>query len=285
MVKAPEQITERLYRKSIDALHKPAGELALGGVLAGVFVALAASTSLTVCSDLAQYMGIGFTKLISGIVFSLGLILIVLSGSELFTGSNLFFVAVFDRAGNISRVLKYWAVVYIANFAGSLLLVWLTLQSGIFNDDIVKAYILQITRNKLNLTFSQAFIRGILCNFLVCLAVRVGESSDEISGKILGFIYVISAFVINSFEHSIANMFFIPLGIQVGKTAGMLFSWESFLVDNLLPVTLGNVVGGALFVGTVYYILHRRYWQTTNPQVTETKSKNRKGENRWKLPG
>ncbi|WP_066498856.1 formate/nitrite transporter family protein [Abyssisolibacter fermentans] len=259
-MKTPQEITKNLYSKAVSFLERPCREILIGGILAGVFVSLAAITSVTVCSDMSSYFGIGFTKLVFGIVFSLGLILIVLSGSELFTGSNLYIVPVYNNKKLVKKLVIKWCLIYVANLIGAIIVIFLILNTGILNDEIISSYLVKITDSKLKLTIVQAFVRGILCNFLVCLAVRVGEASDRVSGKIIGYIYVIGAFVINSFEHSIANMFFIPIGIILGAKQGLNYSWYTFIFNNLLPVTLGNIVGGALFVGTVYYIMHCRYF-------------------------
>lgn len=253
----PVEITKRLNEKSNQFINKPFMELVIGGILAGAFVGIAALTSMTVCSDMKGYFGEGITKLVSGIVFSLGLILIVLSGSELFTGSNLYITSTFNNKKNIPNLLKNWSIVYISNFVGSIILLYAVIASGAFDYPGIHNYLMSIVQIKLNLTFLQAFMRGILCNFLVCLAVRVGEASENVSGKILGFIYVISSFVINSFEHSIANMFFIPAGIITGGKVGIYISWKTFLLKNLIPVTLGNILGGALFVATAYFYMHK----------------------------
>lgn len=261
ILKTPQEITKTLYDKSFSFLEKSNTELIIGGILAGIFVGLAAITSVTVCQDMATYFGVGFTKLIFGIVFSLAMIIIVISGSELFTGSNLYIVSVFKNKANFNKIFRRWGIVYFANMAGCIILIFFIFQTGIFDDKSISDYMIYITKSKLNLTASQAFFRGILCNFMVCLAARMGEASDEIPGKIIGFIYVIGAFVVNSFEHSIANIFFIPTGIILGNQQGISLSWQSFIFENLIPVTIGNIVGGALFVGIVYYVLHNKYFR------------------------
>lgn len=274
-MKTPDKITESLFNKSIEFLNKPVKEILVGGVLAGIFVSLAAITSVTVCSDMSSHFGNGFTKLIFGVVFTLGLTLIVLSGSELFTGSNLHIVSIYKNKEYVKRVLRNWILIYLSNFLGAIILIFLVLKTGVLNDTSIQKYIVNITKSKLNLTMTEAFTRGILCNFLVCLAVRVGEASDEASGKIIGYIYVIGAFVINSFEHSIANMFFIPTGILIGARNGIYFSWKAFFMRNLLPVTIGNVIGGGAFVGIVYYAMHSKYF---NAKSTSNQLRTIKGD-------
>ncbi|MEA4827954.1 MAG: formate/nitrite transporter family protein [Clostridium sp.] len=259
-MKSPEKITENLFNKSIAFVDKPLKELLIGGILAGIFVSIAAITSVTVCSDMSSYFGVGFTKLIFGVVFTLGLTLIVLSGSELFTGSNLYIVSVYKDKEYLKRVLRNWVLIYLSNFLGAIILIFFIFKTGVLDDELIQKYIINITEAKLNLTMVEVFFRGILCNFLVCLAVRVGEASEEVSGKIIGYIYVIGAFVINSFEHSIANMFFIPTGILVAAKSGIYIPWKAFFVGNLLPVTIGNIIGGGLFVGVIYHTMHSRYF-------------------------
>lgn len=278
-MKNPQEITEALYKKSLSFIEKPIKELTIGGILAGIFVSLASITSATVCSDMKNYFGVGFTKLISGIVFTLGLILIVLSGSDLFTGSNLNITSILKNRKNFRIVIRNWALIYITNFIGSIIMVFLIYNSGILNDQSISKYVINVTESKLNLSVSEALIRGILCNFLVCLAVRLGEASEDIPGKIMGFVYAIGAFVINGFEHSVANMFYIPLGILAGAKNGIYLSWQSFFTSNLIPVTIGNIIGGGLFVGVVYYIMHCKYFKEDTKQGTLKIIKGDKYEN------
>jgi formate/nitrite transporter len=264
MIKSPQEITESLYIKGISFLNKSTGEIICGGIMAGIFVSLAAVTSVTVCSGMSAYIGAGFTKLIFGIVFTLGLILIVFSGSELFTGSNMYIAPVYDNKKYIKPLIGRWSLVFLSNFVGAVITIVVILKTGVFENQAISSYMIEITEGKLNLTLTQAFARGILCNFLVCLAVRVGEASKDVSGRIFGYIYVIGAFVINGFEHSIANMFFIPVGIILGGQQGLDYSWQDFFINNLLPVAFGNIIGGAIFVSTVYYFMHRKYFRSEN---------------------
>lgn len=256
-MKAPENITQILWKKSFCFLEKSISTLVIGGVIAGILVGLAAITSLTGTSDMPKYFGVGFTKIVSGIVFSFGLITIVLSGSELFTGSNIYIISLFKSKKNLIKILRNWVIIYCSNFIGSLVLVFIIAISGVYKDETIASTIVRSAELKLQLTWIEAFTRGILCNFLVCLAIRVGEASEEVSGKILGYIVVIGAFVINAFEHSVANMFTIPTGIILGGKFGVNLSWKSFFLNNLIPVTLGNIMGGGVFIGCCYYLLHK----------------------------
>lgn len=256
-MKTPEEITEELWAKSFKFLEKPVGSLIVGGLIAGILVGIAVITTVTATSDMEKYFGLGFTRLVSGIVFTFGLITIVLSGSDLFTGSNLFLVSICKDKKCFLPLLKNSGIIYFANFMASLFLIFMIWGSGIFEIEMIKDSFIRITDAKLSLTWGQAFIRGVLCNFLVCLAIRVGEASKEISGKILAYVFVIGAFVINAFEHSVANMFFIPTGILLKGQIFDFFSWKNFFINNLLPVTLGNIIGGGLLIGYSYYFLHR----------------------------
>jgi formate/nitrite transporter len=259
MIRTPKEITKNLYDKGVSFLNEPNKEILAAAIIAGTFVSMAAVTSITVCAGMSDYFGAGFTKLIFGIVFTLGMIMLSFSGSQLFTGVHMNIAPVYDDNSLVGKLLSKWGIVFIGNFIGSLIMVGLILMTGAFKNETMSTYMVKIVEGKLNLTFMEAFVRGIFCNFLVCLSVRVGEASDQVSGRMMGYIYVIGAFVINSFEHSVANMFFIPMGIILGGAQGVALSWSDFFIRNLLPVTLGNIIGGAFFVSTFYYFLHRKY--------------------------
>jgi len=185
--------------------------------------------------------------------------LVVIGGAELFTGNNLITIACCDRKAAVSGLLKNWVVVYIGNFAGSLLLA-LIVFGGFYayrDPGVMGSFALSIADAKVNLAFIEAVCRGILCNWLVCLAVWLAASSADTVGKIFGIFFPIMAFVTMGFEHSIANMYFVPVGIFLKDWAGLSASanltWAGFLQYNLLPVTIGNIIGGAFFVGVIYW--------------------------------
>jgi len=219
---------------------------------------------------MAAFLGVGMAKLIGGAVFSVGLMLVVIAGAELFTGNNLIFLSVLDRQVRVSRLLRNWTIVYFANFVGSLLLVLLMYWSGLWKTDggLVGAKALAIANSKVNLTFLQGFARGIMCNWLVCLAVWMAVSARTVVGKVWAIFFPIMAFVASGFEHSVANMFFIPMGLALkGQTAivtaaGLADKLSQLtiggMVMNLIPVTLGNIVGGSFFVATLYWIVYLR---------------------------
>ncbi len=244
--------------------------LTILGFFAGVYIGFGAQLAIMVTHDLAAFVGVGMSKLIGGAVFSVGLMFVVVAGAELFTGNNLIFLSVLDRQVTVRRLLRNWTIVYFANLVGSLLLVLLMYWSDLWKIDggLVGAKALSIANAKVNLTFLQAFVRGILCNWLVCLAVWMAVSARAVAGKVFAVFFPITAFVASGFEHSVANMFFIPLGLALkGQTAivtaaGLTDKLAHLTVGgmamNLIPVTLGNIVGGAFFVATLYWVVYVR---------------------------
>lgn len=236
--------------------------LSIMGILAGVYIAFGAQLATLVGHDVAPILGVGVQKLLAGAVFSVGLMMVVIAGAELFTGNNLIVLSVLDGKASILALLRNWVIVYFANFAGSLLIAWLITQTGLLgtNGGAVGASALAIAKTKVGLTFMQAFTRGILCNWLVCLAVWMALASKMVIGKIFACFFPIMAFVTSGFEHSVANMYFIPVAMMntgAPFAAGLDVASIDMagLVRNLVPVTLGNIVGGAFFVGTLYYLV------------------------------
>jgi len=240
------------------------------GILAGAFIGFGGELSTMIVCDLSKYMGVGFAKFMGGSVFSVGLILVVIAGAELFTGNNLMMMSVLDGKISVGKLLGRWGWVYLANFIGSMILVWIMFGSGLWKvgNLAVGAKALGIANGKVNLSWMEAFCRGIGCNWLVCLAVWMSLSSRNVIGKIFAIYFPIMAFVASGFEHSIANMYFIPLGLYLkakpavvaaANLTGKLdnLTWGSFWINNEIPVTLGNIVGGAFFVGVLYWLAYR----------------------------
>jgi formate/nitrite transporter len=238
--------------------------LTILGIFAGVYIGFGAQLATMVTHDMAAFLGVGMAKLMGGVVFSVGLMLVVIAGAELFTGNNLIFLSVLDRQVKATRLLRNWGIVYFANLAGSLLLVLLMYWSGLWKtgDGAVGAAAVKVADAKVNLGFLEAFARGILCNWLVCLAVWMAASARTVVGKIFAIFFPIMAFVASGFEHSIANMYFIPMGLALKGQALIEASTHltvgGMIVKNLIPVTLGNIVGGAFFVATLYWIVYIR---------------------------
>ena len=210
------------------------------------------------------------TKLLAGGVFSVGLMLVVIAGAELFTGNNLMAISVFQKKATVKDMLRNWTIVYFANFIGSLLLVALIVGTGLWaqNHFLTGAAALKIANAKVNLTFMEAFTRAILCNWLVCLAVWMAVAARTVVGKVFAIFFPIMVFVASGYEHCIANMYFIPKGImlksipEVVNAAGLSIDQLSnltvsgFLVNNLVPVTLGNIIGAVVFVALFYWVAY-----------------------------
>ena len=242
-------------------------------ILAGAFIALGAVFATTVTTG-AGALPFGVARLLGGLVFCLGLILVIVAGAELFTGNNLIVMAWAGGRVSTGRLLRNWGIVYLGNFVGSFLTAVLVYFSGQFEfgSGAVGVNALNIANAKLNVGFGQAIFLAILYNALVCLAVWLCLSARTTTDKILAIIFPITAFVAAGFEHSIANMYFVPIGLLIKEGAGEAFwvtagtsaavygdlTWVNFLVVNLLPVTIGNIIGGAGLVGLVYWFVYLR---------------------------
>jgi len=246
-----------------------ANTLALG-VLAGAFIALGAIFATTVTAGGAN-LPYGVSRLLAGVAFSLGLILVVVAGAELFTGNNLIVMAWAGRRVSTARLLRNWVLVYIGNFAGAIATAGLLYvgKQYTFGNGAVGEQAVAIASGKTSLGFVQAIALAAFCNALVCLAVWLAYSARTTTDKILAIIPPISAFVASGFEHSVANMFFIPMGLLVKSNHAFVaahqmpanlanLTWARFLWANLLPVTIGNILGGALMVGAVYWFVYLR---------------------------
>lgn len=242
-------------------------------VLAGTFIAFGAQfyTVATANSGLSYSM----EKLIGGLAFSLGLILVIVAGAELFTGNNLIAMAWADGKVSTAKLMRNWALVYIGNFIGSMAVAVLVLASGQWrlDDYSIGVNALSIAKAKVDLSFATAFARGVLCNVLVCLAVWLCFSARTVVDKIAAIIFPITGFVASGFEHSIANMYFIPMGLILKVSPGIIqragFELSeltrlnlSGFINNLIPVTLGNIVGGSLLVALVYWSVYLKHKPT-----------------------
>lgn len=252
----------------------PVGHMILLGILAGVFIAFAAGGSNMAAFNLfakAETYGLG--KALAGAVFSTGLMLVVIAGGELFTGNTMIVAGVLDRKVRLSAMLKNWFFVYAGNLIGSVFIAYLMMESGLFGSgaNVLGAVTIKIAAYKVGLTFGQAFVLGIMCNWLVCLAVWMAYGAKDMVGKIFAIFFPIWLFVTSGFEHCVANMYYIPAGIlaksnpALAEAAAALglspealshLNWGTFFVNNLLPVTLGNIIGGGLFVAAIYWFVY-----------------------------
>jgi formate transporter len=243
-------------------------------VLAGAFIGIAAEFATTVSTGAADKLPFGMARLVTGLVFSMGLILVVVGGAELFTGNNLIVMAWAARKVSTVKMLRNWGIVFVGNFVGAILTALLVFASEQYTQGggQVGLTALNTANLKAGLGFTQAVALGILCNALVCMAVWLCFSARSTTDKILAIIFPITAFVASGFEHNVANMYFIPLGLFVKQWAPAGFwqkigkapadfgnlSWSNFLLKNLLPVTIGNIIGGAVLVGLAYWFIFLR---------------------------
>lgn len=250
----PGEIAELICAAYAKKTETPSNKLLILAVLAGAYIGIGGYLFLVTSSDASKYIGVGVGNLVSGVAFSLGLVLVVLGGAELFTGNSLIMVSCMAGKAKASGLIKNWALVYAGNLVGSLIVVGLILASGAYanNGGVIAERAVVVAINKVNLPPLNAFFRGILCNWLVCLAVWLAFSAEDTTGKILACVFPIAAFVASGFEHSVANMFLIPLGMGISNGSVPTLTLMG-LTGNLVFVTLGNVVGGVVFVAMSYW--------------------------------
>lgn len=235
-------------------------------IAAGAFIAFGAQVSLNVMTG-TEAVSWGIAKLIGAMTFATGLMMVVLTGAELFTGNVMMSFAVIEKKITIGRLLRNWSIVYIGNFVGSIILAALIYFSGCSHNSHEALGVMGLTTayTKASLPFVEAFTRGILCNWLVCLAIWMASSSRHVIGKIFAIFFPIMTFVASGYEHSIANMYFLTNGLFLKHTPAIAaasgltpdqlatFTWKSCLINNLLPVTLGNIVGAMVFVVLLFW--------------------------------
>lgn len=267
----PAEMALKAEQIGVRKAQMPALTMFVLAILAGAFIAMGALFATTVAAGTSGVLAYGVARLLVGLVFCVGLILVVVGGAELFTGNNLIVMAWAGRKVTTAALLRNWAIVYLGNMVGSLgtaVLVFLGRQYT-FGGGAVGAAALTIANSKVHLGFVQAIALGILCNTLVCLAVWMSFSARSTIDRIAAIIFPISAFVAAGFEHSVANMYFIPIGLLI-KTFDPTFAagaqidlsgltWVSFLYNNLLPVTIGNIIGGGVLVAAVYWFVFLRH--------------------------
>jgi formate transporter FocA len=256
-------------------------------ILAGAFIAMGAVFSTTATTG-GSVLPFGVTRVFGGLTFSLGLILVVVAGAELFTGNNLIIMAWASHKVTTMQLLRNWVIVYFGNFIGSILTAFMIFLSKQYTmgGGALGLNALTIANNKSGLEFVQAMVLGIFCNALVCLAVWLCMSARTTTDRVLAIIPPITAFVAAGFEHSIANMYFIPVGLfikananaafwtSIGKTAADFpnLTWGNFFIANLIPVTIGNIIGGAVMVGLVYWSIYLRTATKTAAKPTQMKT-------------
>jgi formate/nitrite transporter len=271
----PAKMASRMEDVGIGKAELRAETMFALALLAGAFIGTGAIFATTVTTGLAAAgVGFGIVKLLGGLVFCLGLIAVIVAGAELFTGNNLIVMAFANGRVPLSGLLRNWVIVYVGNFVGSVLTAAVMFVTKQYTSagGALGANALGIANAKCGLGFVQAIALGVMCNALVCLAVWLCLSARSTTDKILAIIFPITAFVAAGFEHSVANMYFIPIGLfikgfaggdfwtAIGKTAADYsnLTWGGFFFRNLLPVTIGNIIGGAGFVGLAYWFIYLR---------------------------
>ena len=269
----PAEIAELAEGVGVHKARLDVLSLVALAILAGAFIALGSMFATTVLAGADGVIPFGVSRLLAGIVFGLGLILVVLGGAELFTGNNLMVMAWVAGKLPLRDMLRAWTIVYIGNFIGAVGTALLVFLSGQYlaGRGEVAAVALKIASDKTALPFGHALFLGILCNVLVCLAVWLSFGARTTTDKVFAVLFPVSAFVAAGFEHSVANMYFIPLGLfmkawgpaemwsQIGNSAAAYagLTWPAFFLS-LIPVTIGNIIGGGALVGGVYYFIYLR---------------------------
>ena len=264
---APAQVTELMLAGMTGKSKLPVVKMFLLGILAGAFIAFGAEASSLAALNVTQ---VGIQRLIMGCVFPVGLIMVVLLGTELFTGNCMMAAAVADKRVKFAMLLRNWIVVYLGNLVGAALIVLLVSATGQlgYSSNGLAVLTIKIAAAKTGLSFGAAFAGGILCNVLVCVAVLLAMASKNIIGKIAGIWFPIMAFVLSGFEHSVANMYYIPAGIfasmnpayaSAAQEAGVNMANLNALgfLGNIVPVTLGNIVGGAAIALVMWFCFRR----------------------------
>ena len=269
---SPSEILEGNIKTEVKRVNMPIFKLVLLGILAGMFIAGGAAASNVAMHNISN---VGLARLVAGVIFPVGLMMIVLVGGELFTGDCLLILGIMDKKYNVLQAIKVLVIVFITNLLGSVIIAFIVYESGQFNytDGLLGAFTIKVALSKTGLSFTNAFCSGILCNIFVCLAVLMAASSKQVSDKMLGIFFPIMAFVVSGYEHCVANMYYIPAGIiakmndsYVAKAKDAYnftdakldgLNIKTFFVDNLIPVTLGNIVGGMLFVGVILYLVKK----------------------------
>lgn len=274
---SPPEIEEAIEKVGVTKAHLPFWPCFMLGIVAGGGIGLGALYYMIVASDTT--LNFGLVRVIGGLVFSLGLTIVIVGGAELFTGDNLIIMAWASRRISTMALLRNWVIVYVGNFVGSIGLAILCFMSHHLdmNHGAIALAALNTAVAKISPDFVTLFFKGILCNLLVCLAVWLAAAGRSVTDKIMGLILPISAFVAAGFEHSVANMYFLPLAWLLTVTGNVPAGFNASLITipgiihNLIPVTLGNIVGGAGLVGVTYWLIYHKGLGGLQPKQSQSK--------------
>lgn len=255
---SPQEIAKNYIQIGVNKAKTPPVRLFLLSIMAGIFIAIAGAGA-TIASVSVE--SASAARLVSGCIFPAGLAMVLMAGSELFTGNCLISIAVLEKKVTVPEMAKNLVIVYIGNFVGSIFIDVLLVYGhtmSLFNNGYA-ATAISLASGKCNLTFAECVIRGIMCNIFVCLAVWIATAAKDVTGKIIGLFYPIMIFVLCGFEHCVANMYYIPIAIFTANEYGLDnqgVTWGSF-AGNMLPVTIGNILGG-VFLGFMYWMIYLR---------------------------
>ncbi|WP_129600228.1 formate/nitrite transporter family protein [Anaerophilus nitritogenes] len=246
----PKEIAHSMLQTGITKTNLSYIQMISLSILAGIYISFGGFGALTISQRISA-IDVGLSKVLFAMIFPVGLMLVVTCGAELFTGNHLMCLGVFSGKYSMKKVLRNWIVVYFGNFIGSIFFAQMIIYSGLANGPI-KEMMLSLSISKVNIPITELIVRGILCNILVALALWMGSGAKDLISKLFACWAPVMLFVLCGFEHSIANMFFIPMG----KFLGADISWFDMWVYNLIPVTIGNLIGGALIIPLFYFFVY-----------------------------
>ena len=269
----PAEVVEANINAACTKVKMPIWKMILLGVLGGMFIACGASSSSVAMHNISN---VGLARLVAGAVFPVGLMMIVFIGGELFTGDCLMINGVLDKRYSVWSMLRVLLIVWFSNLIGSVVIAFLAYTAGQYNftNGLLGSFTIKVALGKVNLSFGTAFASGIACNVFVCAAVLMAAAAKDIEGKVWAIFFPILAFVVSGYEHCVANMYYIPAGLfamqnetyvqrameEYGYTAEQLsgLNLANFFVKSSIPVTLGNMVGGMLFLGVILYFVNKK---------------------------
>lgn len=271
----PAEVIETNINAGVVKANLPLGRMILLGIMAGAFIAIGGSSSNVAVHSIAD---VGLARTLAGCIFPVGLMMIVLIGGELFTGNCLMIMGVLDKKFKAVKMVRNLVVVYLSNLAGALVVDALVFYSGQYDytGGALGAYTIKVALTKSVMSFDKAFISGIMCNILVCAAILTAAAAKDIAGKLLAIFFPIWAFVVAGYEHCVANMYYIPAGIFAASNPDYVAKAEELygitakqcasvsvggLFHNLIPVTLGNIVGGSACLGCLCFLIYRKDWK------------------------
>lgn len=275
LMNTPAEAIEANINGGVNKANLPLGKMILLGIMAGAFIAIGGSSSNVAVHSIAD---VGLARTLAGCIFPVGLMMIVLVGGELFTGNCLIFMGVLDKKVKLSMMARNLVVVYLSNLVGSLLVDFLVFYSGQFDytGGALGAYTIKVALGKSTISFGKGFASGIMCNVLVCGAILAAAAAKDATGKIFACFFPIWAFVVAGYEHCVANMYYIPAGMLAASNAKYVAKAEELygitadqissisvggMINNLIPVTLGNIVGGSIVLGCLCFFVYRKKWE------------------------